>query len=236
MAHDPLCDRRVGDCRDGQGRRYNIEVQFQDQSAYTKRSLCYLTRLYNEQLGPGDGYEALKKTVGISLLEIVLFPDLDDLQSIFRMHDVEHAHTRDDHLEMHCIEINKFQVDKPHALRSPFEKWLHILKFGDTYEEGLESLPEVLSSEEGIVMALNAMQRARMSDEVREMMEIRERAAHDEATRLERAVREAEGVAEGVAEGEARGVREAARRMLAAGMDRDVVLRTLGLPADMALP
>ena len=85
-------------------------------------------------------------------------------------------------------------------------------------------------------MALNAMQRARMSDEVREMMEIRERAAHDEATRLERAVREAEGVAEGVAEGEARGVREAARRMLAAGMDRDVVLRTLGLPADMALP
>ena len=118
-------------------------------------AILWMTRLYNEQLRPGDGYEALKKTVGISLLEIVLFPDQDDLHSTFRMHDVEHARTLDDHLEMHYIEITKFQVDKPHALRSPFEKWLHVLKFGDKYEEGLEPIPEVLSTEEGIVMALN---------------------------------------------------------------------------------
>ena len=90
--------------------------------------------------------------------------------------------------------------------------------------------------------ALTATQRAYLSDEVREMLMLRDKLDHDTATRLEWAVREAEarGVAEGVAKGEARGrlaeKQETARRALALGLDRDLVLRALELPADTVLP
>lgn len=66
--------------------------------------------------------------------------------------------------------------------------------------------------------ALTATQRAYLRDEVREMLWLRDKLDHDTATRLERARREGE------ARGRANVLREAARRLLAAGMDRDFVL------------
>jgi hypothetical protein len=36
-------------------------------------------------------------------------------------------------LEYHFVELSKFDKDKPSMLRNKFEKWLHILKFGDYY-------------------------------------------------------------------------------------------------------
>ena len=78
------------------------------------------------------------------------------------------------------------------------------------------------------------MKRAYASDDVREMIECRRKAENDERTRLGRAVRQslAQGRAEGKAEGKVEGLREAARKLLDSGMDRETVLRTLGLPAD----
>jgi len=64
-------------------------------------------------------------------------------------------------------------------------------------------------------MALNEMHRAYASTEVRELLESRRKAEHDEATRLARAHRE--------------GKREVARQMLAAGIDRKTILQLTGL-------
>ena len=74
--------------------------------------------------------------------------------------------------------------DKPHELRTPFEKWLHVLKFGELYEGEPAMLPEVLRQEEGLAMALESMRKAQASDEVRELIELRLKARHDEATWL----------------------------------------------------
>ena len=139
------------------------------------------------------------------------------LHSTYRLHDVDHGRSLTEMLEMHYIEITKFSKDKPYALRTPFEKWLHVLKFAEVYEAGLEPLPEVLESEEGIAMALDAMRRAWSTDDVREMIELREKALHDEATRFRAKLL------------------EAARKLLAQGVDRETVLRSLELPLDTAL-
>lgn len=218
--------------RDGQGRLYNIEVQVAGHRAYKERALYYLARLFTGQLEPGEGYTRLKRTIGISLCDFHLFPELEDLHSTFRLYDPQHDRQLTDILELHFIELTKFQRDKPRDLRTPFEKWLHALKFGELYQEGMEPIPEVLAEEEGLEMALEAMRKACASDRVRELIEMRRKAAHDEATRLEDALEQ--GLERGREEGLERGRVETARRLRDAGVPLDTILAATGLrPEDL---
>ncbi len=241
--------------RDGQGRLYNIEVQVAGESAYIQRAVYYLARLFGSQLERGAPYSRIARTIGISLCDFVVFPDLEDLHSTYRLHDQKHGRQLTDILELHFIELVKFRRDKPHELRTPFEKWLHVLKFGELYEAGPAGVPEVLKREEGIEMALDAMRKAQASYEVRELIEMRMKAQHDEATRLEDALLKGrqegrqeglgqglqqgrqegrqEGLGQGLQQGRQEGRQEAllatARRMIEAGMDRETVARLTGL-------
>ncbi|MBI3926659.1 MAG: PD-(D/E)XK nuclease family transposase [Armatimonadetes bacterium] len=228
--------------RDAQGRLYNIEVQVSAQPAYMERAVYYLARLFSEQLEKGDPYTRIAKTIGISLLDFVLFSDLEDLHSTYRFYDTDHQRELTDILELHFIELAKFRRDKPHELRTPFEKWLHVLKFGELYESGLAPVPEALRQEEGIEMALESMRKACASDEVREMIELRMKAMRDEATRMEAAVQQGleqgleqglqQGLQQGLEQGRREGRRalvETARRMRDAGMSIETILSMTGL-------
>jgi len=234
--------------RDGQGRLYNIEVQVGPQHAYIARAVYYLTRLFTGQLEKGEPYGSLARTIGISLCDFTVFPDLADLHSTYRLQDRRHDRELTDLLELHFIELIKFRRDKPHELRTPFEKWLHVLKFGELYEGEPALLPEVLRQEEGIAMALESMRKAQASDEVRELIELRLKAQHDEATRLYYAREEAlqeglqkglqkglqEGRQEGLQEGRREMQRQTARQMLEAGLDWASITRFTGLvPKDL---
>ncbi|MCE7874843.1 hypothetical protein DYH09_31365, partial [bacterium CPR1] len=140
---------------------------------------------------------------------------------------------------LHYIELSKFKQAKPRRLRTPFEKWLHVLRFGELYQTGLEDVPETLKKEEGIERTLEAMRRAYASDEVRELIELREKARHDWASQLERAEArgEARGRAKGEATGEARGrakgeataMETVARKLLASGTPVEAVHELTGM-------
>ncbi|MHB2016712.1 MAG: Rpn family recombination-promoting nuclease/putative transposase [Candidatus Xenobia bacterium] len=208
--------------QDGQGRQYNVEVQVSEDADYVNRSVYYLTRLHAAQLQRGDEYTGLCRTIGISILDYVLFPDIADLHSIYRLYDHEHQRELSDIIEIHYIELAKFRQDTPEKLRTPFERWLYLLKFGELYEGSRDVLPESLQAEEGIAMAVDRMRRARAGDEVRELIEARLKFEHDEASRLGRARRE----------GQQEERREMARRMLERGMDRESVLAVTGLQPD----
>ena len=101
-----------------------------------------------------------------------------------------------DVLELHYIELPKFRPEKPHHLRSPFEKWLYVLKFSDIYVTGDQTLPENLQEEEGISMAIDSLRKACADDEVREMIRVREKARKDFATALKAAREEGLQIAE----------------------------------------
>lgn len=233
--------------RDGGRRLYNIEVQVAGHPAYAERAVYYLARLFSSQLERGEAYSRIARTIGISLCDFALFPELQDLHSTYRLYDRQHERELTDILEIHFIELAKFRRDKPHELRTPFEKWLHVLKFGGLYETGRGAVPEALKQEEGIEMALEGMRRARASEEVRELIEARRKAEHDYATRMEQAMEE--GLARGLARGRELGLeqgrelgleqgreaalRETARRLLAAGVDRSTVAETTGLPPEV---
>jgi len=247
LDRDHLLDKGVVldvKARDGQGRLYNIEVQVSPDRAYIPRAVYYLARLFGGQLEKGEPYANLARTIGISLCDFVVFPDQADLHSTYRMHDRRIDRELTDILELHFIELVKFRRDKPHELRTPFEKWLHVLKFGELYGEGPDLVPQALRQEEGIEMALDSMRRAYASDEVRELVEMRMKARRDEATRLYFARQEGlqegrqeglqEGRQEGLQEGEHRALVAVARRMLETGADWDSIARVTGLrPEDL---
>jgi len=206
------------------------------------RALLYLARLYVGQLEKGDPYSKLRRTIGISLTDFVLFPDEPDLHSRYRFHDATHGLELSDILEIHFIELPKFLGDAPKCLGTPFEIWLHVLKYGPFYEDDSVSVPAELQQEEGIEMALDAMRRASASQEVREMIEFRRKAEHDEASRLEHARNEGlekgreEGLEKGLEKGREEGARRTliatARRMREDGLDDETIHRVTGLSPD----
>ncbi|MBI4867912.1 MAG: Rpn family recombination-promoting nuclease/putative transposase [Candidatus Wallbacteria bacterium] len=225
--------------RDDQGRLYNIEVQVASEPAYVERALYYVARLFGDQLGRGESYRQLARTIGISLVDFVLFPEFDEVHSRYRLHDAAHGRELTDVLELHFIELKKFRRDQPEKLRSRFEQWLHLLEFGEQYEREGEPLPDSLAREEEIDMAVQAMRKAYARSDVREMMELLNKADHDWATRLETAEMRGlekglekgrqEGRQEGMEKGSETATVEIAKRMLHAGLPLETVEQVTGM-------
>ncbi len=232
---------------DGTGRWYNIEVQLEPggpEGYHVKRSLYYVSKLYSDQLKQGQSYVELAKSIHISLLDFVLFPDSEKLHSEFHFREAETNTLLSDTLELHYIELKKFSTSKPHALRTPFEKWLYILKFSELYiQPEAPNLTDNLLEEEGIQMAIDSMQKAYARDEVREFIRAREKARTDYLSSMKEAQKQglaeglaegrakglAEGLAEGRTEGLAEGRAEVARQMLARGLDLTLIQEMTGL-------
>jgi len=110
--HDlfPILDLRA---RDRKGGYYHVEVQLKGTDLdYTKRSLYYTTRLYSDQLKSGHDYHLLERSVSISLLDFILFPEGQELHSTFSLWDraQDFQLTRD--LELHYIELPKFTPER----------------------------------------------------------------------------------------------------------------------------
>lgn len=202
-----------------------MEVQVNRDRDYINRSLYYLARLFSDQLSRGDGYDEVCKTVGISILDFPLFPEQPDHHSTFRFYDQIHQRELSDILEIHYLELTKFKRNQPQELRTRFERWLHILKFGELYRDEDTPIPDVLLQDEEVTMAIKAYRQVSASEEVREMLEFRMKAERDEATRLSRARKD--GREEGREEGRLRGRLEAGRKMLAAGVDIQTVCGAL---------
>ena len=209
----PIFDLKA---RDSKGRQYNVEVQLRPGVGdYLKRSIYYISRFYSEQMQRGDSYQDLLKTVSISLVDFNLLPDTEAVHSTFLLREKNSGYLLSDVLELHYVELRKFKPAKPQELRTRFERWLYFLKFADLYGPEDIVLPHNLQQEEGIVMALESMRRAYAKDPIRELIEAREKAERDDLNRLYTAKLD--------------GKLEVARNLLAAGLDRETVLRAAGL-------
>src|SRR5690606_28625712 len=82
----------------------------------------------------------------------------------------------------------------------------------------IESIPDILKEEEEIIMALNEMLRASEDDHIRELIEAREKARHDEASKLYNA--RMEGIAKGEQIGIAKGISQGEQIGIAKGISQ----------------
>lgn len=85
--------------------KVNVEMQVRRQSAWTKRELFYLTKMYTEDLKAGQDYDRLHKCVSIGLLDFRL-TERAKYHTVYRLRDEEGIELTD-LLEVHTIELPK---------------------------------------------------------------------------------------------------------------------------------
>jgi predicted transposase/invertase (TIGR01784 family) len=234
---------------DAIGRQFNVEVQLylDNRESFIKRTTLYLTKLHSEQISKGDDYAKINKTIGVSLLDFILFPDVSSLHTTFHLREDEHKFLLSDVIEIHYIELRKFFETNADRLDSSLEVWLHTLKYANLYVLDDEPLPQALRTEEGVPMAIDALKDAYADQRVRAMIQLREKARWDENTRIAQARRaeeegreagreagRVEGREEGLEKGREEGLERGREEGLERGREEGLEMGTLRVAREMA--
>jgi predicted transposase/invertase (TIGR01784 family) len=212
---------------DRSGRILCVEVQNQDEDALLKRMLFYLVKKFSEQIKSGDSYHNLKKTLGLWILGKDFVPRAN---SDLPLGPGIHSYSAFDNktgkknsinlLELHIVELKKYNKNKEYAQRTKFEKWLHILKFSEDIRS-MDDLPDDLKEEEGIKEVVTKMFEANADDRLRDYMFSLEMQMLDERTRLYSAI-------------ESRN-REIAKNLLSTNLSIEDIIKATGLTREQIL-
>jgi len=95
------------------------------------------------------------------------------------------------HFAAVCVELGKVSWKEPEELATSEEKWWHILKFGELYNDR-ERLPGPLAEEEGVEMVMDKVKQVNRSPRMRALMEAHEKMRRDNENFLDDAIVEAE--------------------------------------------
>ena len=154
------------------GSRINIEVQLVNLQHMEKRTLYYWARMY-QSIRRGDSYQKLDRAITINLLNFVMLPQQKP-HTVYGLYDIQSGHRLTDDLEIHFIEIPKFQVKSIKELKR-LERWMAY--FSNKLSE--EEMEELAMSETAIREAMQA-EHVFMQDEIeRWQYEQREKAVRD---------------------------------------------------------
>lgn len=104
----------------------DIEIQLSMLNVWADRSLFYLSKMYTEQIRPGQNYSVFKKCVSISILDFDLFQGESDFYSCFHILEDNRHILYTDKMEFHILELPKL----PSELRedsSDLELWAKFI-------------------------------------------------------------------------------------------------------------
>jgi predicted transposase/invertase (TIGR01784 family) len=168
------------------GKLYNIEIQISDEGDYDKRALLYWAKLYSSQLEKSKDYSVLKKTIGIHILNFTSIPSVEKYHNVFRLMEKESKvhHFKD--IELHTIELNKFETDKesPRAagaldkaeelkrmlprIKTSLDRWAAFLTRHDLFD--MKQLPKELNNPQ-LQKALDVLEEMNFTKKEREAYE-----------------------------------------------------------------
>ena len=204
------------------GHRFNIEIQITDEGDYDKRALYYWGKLYTEQLKEGFDYSELNKTIGIHILNFLSIPDEDRYHNVFRLQEKTTGLHYFKDIELHTIELNKFNKEKTKKekflskadelnlmlpkIKTALDRWVTFL----TKHELLDkmSLPNELKDDK-LEKALLVLEVMNLSDAEREAYDSHLKWLGVEASTIRKA--------------EAKGVEKVAIKMILKGQDLNFI-------------
>ncbi len=190
--------------RDSAGQWLNIEMQVSVVPGLLQRLVYYACALYVDQLEAGGSYATLRPAISICLLPKILFREVPFAHHRFRLVDREHARELSDAVEVHTLELTKYNLrESTIAHASAIEQWAFFLLCADRYEAA--RLRELLPGA-AFEQAITALESIAAKTEDRAMYDQREKAQRDYRWQLDSA-RE-EGREEGRVKGHEEGRRE----------------------------
>ncbi|MGL4346231.1 MAG: Rpn family recombination-promoting nuclease/putative transposase [Cellulosilyticaceae bacterium] len=186
----------------------NIEIQLKNEHNMVKRSLYYLSKMYEEQLGEGDDYAALKRTICINILNFK-YLKTEIFHTGYRLKEIQTNEELTDIIEMHFIEIPKLPVESDET--DMLVAWTEFLR--DPESEKVRNLELTIQE---VREAKNELIRMSNNEEQRAMYEMREKVLKDKVSALNKA-RE---------EGEVLGIEKVARALLDILDDETIAIKT----------
>jgi predicted transposase/invertase (TIGR01784 family) len=194
--------------KDSRGHLYHIEMQITDQVSYSQRALYYWSKLYSQQLKEGEDFSNLTKTISIHILNFNHF-DEPDYHNTYHILNTKTHHRCFEDLELHFIELKKFNKDLSH-LTTALDRWTAFLSKAEQWERNF--VPESLKMDPAITKAAQVLDTLSLDDKEREIYEARLKWLRDEAAALEKVRLDAE--AKGVEKGELIGREKVALAMI----------------------
>ncbi|GHU20233.1 hypothetical protein AGMMS50243_14280 [Betaproteobacteria bacterium] len=205
------------------GKLVDIEIQLVDQPDLRERIVFYLAKMVTEQIGAGDPYRNIQRTICILITDFKLIVENTSYHNRYRLHDAASGSEFTDLLEVNTLELPKLPRNTD---GSTLWDWLGFLKAKSKEEFVMlaEKNPEVKKAVAKL-MTLTEDEQARMVADARDKMrwdiESRERAAKKEGHE--------EGREEGRGEGREERQLEIARRLLARNRPIEEIIEDTGL-------
>ena len=183
----------------------NIEIQLKNEYNMIQRSLYYWSKLYEEQLGDGDRYDKLCRTVCINILDFKYLKN-DRFHNGYILKEIETNEELTDIEEIHFIEIPKLKkLNSEEEVVDMLEGWVEFLR--DPESEVVRKL-EMSNSE--IREAKDKLYKLSMDEKERELYFLREKSIKDEISALANA--EEKGIQIGIEQGIKQGIQEGIQR------------------------
>ena len=212
----------------------NIEIQLKNENNMVKRSLYYLSKMYEEQLNEKEDYSKLVRTVCINILNFK-YLKTDNFHTGYRFKEIESNEELTDIMEVHFIEIPKLQDSSDE--KDMLVAWTEFLKDPESEKvRGLElSIEEIRQAKDELI---------RMSNDStqRELYDMRANSLRDKMSELNAAERKGiekgreegreEGRKEGIEEGRKEEKIEIARNMKLSGIDTNTIAKITNLSED----
>lgn len=240
------------------GKRYCIEIQISDEGDYDKRALFYWGKAYTQQLGDGNEYCELNKTIGIHILNFISIPEAKDYHNTFRPFSKESKVHYFKDMELHTIELSKFEdkirgenLDKADQLnlllskvKTSLDRWVAFLTRQNLLNK--QNLPKELKDPQ-LEKALEVIEVMNFNAEERDAYEARLNWMRIEASTIRKAKKDAreegrkegrkegreegraEGRKEGIGIGEGIGIEKVVKYMLSQDTDIKITAKFTGL-------
>ena len=106
----------------------NVEMQNYNNGNMIKRMSYYLSRLYSEQLGKGEDYGTLNKTISIGILNFNYFKNIKDFHTKWKYTEQKCKKETLDEQEIHFIEFPKLFKQKI-DMDNKLHQWMIFLDF-----------------------------------------------------------------------------------------------------------
>ena len=198
----------------------NIEIQLKNEYNMIKRSLYYLSKMYEEQLGEGEDYSKLNRTVCINILNFK-YLKTEKFHTGYRLKELETNEELTDVIEMHFIEIPKLPEESDE--KDMLMAWTEFLRNPES-----EKVRSLEMSIEEIREAKDELIRLSNDNKQRELYEMRSKILKDKVSALNEAERKGieKGRREGIEEGIKQEKVEIAKNLLDVLDDETISLKT----------
>ena len=132
----------------------NIEIQLKNENNMVKRSLYYLSKMYEDQLNEKEDYSLLRRTIFINILNFK-YLKTESFHTGYRFKEINTNEELTDVMEVHFIEIPKLNVNSDE--KDMLVAWTEFLKDPESEKvRGLElSIDEIRRAKDELIRMSN---------------------------------------------------------------------------------